>query len=306
MKEVYGDLWDLAEGYVVCVTTNGQTKTGGLAVMGRGIAAEAAGRFPGIAKDLGTLLDQYGNRVYNLGPRTRNDVLGHQEYDAVVSFPTKTHWRYNSELALIEQSAKQLVEMADSNCWNNVFLTRPGCGNGGLEWDAVKTVIGPLFDDRFIIVERPPKYAQQKTVMTLECSSKGDDRFSAFGAVVEVLGKRDLIERHYQLAKRFGNFVPSTIKEAKGKKPTHFELGGKSFDVKYLSAYYSLMWVKYLDAHPELVAYARQFDEFTDMFRGKSVNCQADCVRDYVKHGRQSIMGRPDVVEFCALLKGAK
>ena len=38
--------------------------------------------------------------------------------------------------------------------------------------------------------------------MKLECSSKGDKRFSAFYAFVEFDGKYDSIEHHYQNCKR--------------------------------------------------------------------------------------------------------
>jgi hypothetical protein len=135
----------------------------------------------------------------------------------------------------------------------------------------------------------------------LECSSKGDKRFSAFYAKVKVFGKYDSIENHYQLSKRFGDFVPTTWKDAKGKTPTHFEVNGKQFDLKYLSMWYDLLWVKYLDEHPELVEYAVQFDDYSDMFKGKSINCQADTIRKYIKQGRQRIID--DCREFIEKLK---
>lgn len=139
----------------------------------------------------------------------------------------------------------------------------------------------------------------------LECSSKGDKRFSAFYAKVEVNGKMASIEEHYQLSKRFkdeqGKYViPQKVMDAKGKTPVHFVLGGKIYDVSYLSSYYSLLWVKYLDKNPELVQYAKDFDDFTDMFRGSSINCQADVVKKYVKQGREAIL--KENKEFLTLL----
>ena len=77
------------------------------------------------------------------------------------------------------------------------------------------------------------------------------------------------------------------------------ELGficGKKLEPKYLTPYYILLWVKYLDKHPELVEYASQFDEFNDKFRGKSINCQADVIRAYVK-GNRNILLRTDLVK---------
>lgn len=126
--------------------------------------------------------------------------------------------------------------------------------------------------------------------MNLECSSRGDKRFSAFYARITVGGKNDSIENHYQLSKRFGEMAPQTWRDAKGKKPTHFVVNGKRFEMTHFSCWYKLLWVKYLDQHPELVEYAKQFDTFTDMFRGKALNCQADVIRDYIKKGRHHII----------------
>lgn len=124
----------------------------------------------------------------------------------------------------------------------------------------------------------------------LECSSKGDKRFSAFYARVTAFGVFDSIENHYQLSKRFGDFVPSSWRDAKGKNPTHIELSGKQHDLEMLSQWYKLLWVRYLDNNTHLVEYASQYDEFNDIFKGKSINCQADVVRQYVKEGRESVL----------------
>ena len=136
----------------------------------------------------------------------------------------------------------------------------------------------------------------------LECSSKGDKRFSAFYAYVEVFGRNTNIERHYQSSKKF---YDANITKAKGLQPDYMEIDGKQIDKKYLTAWYKLLWVKYLDQHKELVDYANEFDDFNDIFKGKkSINCQADVIRQYVKQGRESIMQENDVVELLMILKG--
>jgi len=53
---------------------------------------------------------------------------------------------------LIRQSARQLVEMADKFGWGSVVLPRPGCGNGGLDWDDVRPILEAILDDRFTVV----------------------------------------------------------------------------------------------------------------------------------------------------------
>ncbi|MFE8701091.1 DUF6977 family protein [Cytobacillus sp. FJAT-54145] len=125
----------------------------------------------------------------------------------------------------------------------------------------------------------------------LECSSKGDKRFSAFFAWVTIFGVNNSIENHYQLSKRFGTDpAPKHWKECKGKKPTHFVVNGEPFDMELFSLWYKYLWLVFLDKRPDLVAFASQFEDFTDMFRGKSVNCQADVIKQYVKEGRASLL----------------
>nr|WP_244980349.1 DUF4326 domain-containing protein [Bacillus wiedmannii] len=134
----------------------------------------------------------------------------------------------------------------------------------------------------------------------LECSTKGDKRFSAFYAKVTVFGKEDSIENHYQLCKRIGEITPKTWKDVKGKNPTHIEINNIRMDTKYLSQWYKLLWLTYFTFNPSLVAYASKFDDYNDIFKGKSINCQADVIRQYIKMGRESILN--DCKELLDLL----
>lgn len=125
----------------------------------------------------------------------------------------------------------------------------------------------------------------------LECSSKGDKRFSAFFAKIQLNGRFDSIENHYQLSKRFGyEEAPRTWKDAKGRKPTHFMINGFTYPRELLGQWYSILWAIYLDKNPHLVEYASRFDKFNDQFRGKSINCQADVIELYVKKGREELL----------------
>lgn len=127
----------------------------------------------------------------------------------------------------------------------------------------------------------------------LECSSQGDTRFSAFYARVTMWGVERSIEEHYQLCKRFRTpfhtIAPRTVKEAKGRKPSHIELNGKEYPVSMLTPFYKLLWLRYFDLNPDLVAYASQFDGFSDMFKGRALNCQANVIHQYIKVGRESV-----------------
>jgi hypothetical protein len=141
--EMTGDLWELARGGVLAVTTNGCVDGRGEAVMGRGVALQAKRRFPGVAAKLGKYIQQYGNRCFDLGQ------FG--EY-RLVSFPTKDRWDRPADLGLIARSALQIVEMADKSGWPAVYMPRPGCGNGRLRWDQVRPILEPVLDGRFVVV----------------------------------------------------------------------------------------------------------------------------------------------------------
>lgn len=135
----------------------------------------------------------------------------------------------------------------------------------------------------------------------LECSSAGNIRFSAFGAHVTIFGVSDAIEKHYQRCKQFDN---PEIDNPKGLQPDYLIINGMKLDIKYLSAYYKLLWCVYLDSNPYLVNIAKQYDDFNDMYRGKNNNrnCQADVIREYIKQGRESIMSDPLVIELTVKL----
>ena len=144
MKEITGNIFDL-NADVLCVTTNNQVRADGLAVMGAGVAKQFAQQFPRLASFFGEDVRYKDSRVFVAAftddPRK------------VVSFPTKYDWRDKSDLNLIIQSAHSLVKLTDFNEWSQVVMTRPGCGNGGLNWETqVKPAIQDILDDRFIIV----------------------------------------------------------------------------------------------------------------------------------------------------------
>lgn len=114
-------------------------------------------------------------------------------------------------------------------------------------------------------------------------------------------GKNANIETHYQNCKKFND---ASIVSVKGKNPDYIIINNLKLDKIYLTPFYKLLWVKYLDAHPDLVEYASKFDDFHDIFKGKNtINCQADVIRQYIKQGRQSIMEEELVKELISKLK---
>lgn len=143
MHEVAGDLWDWHDaGLWLVVTTNGDVNRRGMAIMGRGVAAQAALRYPALPELLAERLKE-GNYLNDFWPFR------------LITFPVKHHWHDTADLELIERSCQELVDLVTRGSLPTpVVLPRPGCGNGGLDWAVVRPVVAALLDDRFVVVER--------------------------------------------------------------------------------------------------------------------------------------------------------
>jgi len=190
-----GDLWaENVEGWCpgvdqppwLVVTINGERKSNGAAVMGAGVAKDAARLWPSLPGVLGKHLRETGNRVYYLGVHRipgdlacgafvgdPDDKAACQRPDehsgehalcpggsfdlvrGVVAFPTKHRWREASDKDLIDKSAEELVRLVES-CRRPpsvVVLPRVGCLNGRLGWSVVRPVLeAHLKGDRYVVV----------------------------------------------------------------------------------------------------------------------------------------------------------
>lgn len=97
----------------------------------------------------------------------------------------------------------------------------------------------------------------------LECSTRGDRRFSAFCAVVD--GRS--IEDHYQAAKVFADGSTGlSWRQAKGRK---------AVNQNEVAALYSSLWDQYIEEHPELLAVLCAASGLSDIFGQPGRVCQA-------------------------------
>lgn len=117
--------------------------------MGAGQALEAKKLFPDIEEKLGKYLQKYGNRVFNMGVQMLNSRLM-----SLITFPTKHHYKDNSDPDLIRQSAIQLKQVANKFDLTKIFLPAVGCGLGKLDYERqVKPILQEILDDdRFVVV----------------------------------------------------------------------------------------------------------------------------------------------------------
>jgi sulfatase maturation enzyme AslB (radical SAM superfamily) len=100
----------------------------------------------------------------------------------------------------------------------------------------------------------------------LECSSKGDKRFSAFYARLPILGNKS-IEEIYQAAKVFEDGSTGlSIKEAKGRKAINQE---------ELAERYSSLWNLYIMTNMHLLDVLEKASGLSDIFGQPGHVCQA-------------------------------
>lgn len=101
----------------------------------------------------------------------------------------------------------------------------------------------------------------------LECSSKGDKRFSAFFAKVTVGRVTASIEHHYQSTKIFEDGSTGlTWRQAKGRKAVNQE---------YVLKFYSQLWDEYIRCNPDLLLVLRAATGLSDVFGKAGSACQA-------------------------------
>ena len=143
MLEQQVDLRDVVGAYPICITTNGFIKSNGENVMGRGCALELKQRWPAFPRLLGDSLKTAGNMPVIF------DSPGGKK---IITFPVKHNWWEKADLELIVESAEYLQVMLDVYMLDRVYLPRPGCGNGWLDWETqVKPAIENILDDRVVV-----------------------------------------------------------------------------------------------------------------------------------------------------------
>jgi len=107
-------------------------------VMGKGIALQFKEAYPTNYK---VYRDACKTGTFKTG-----EVLAVQDGSVtsqkwILNFPTKAHWKGNSQYSFIESGLKALKEKLIELDIKSVALPPLGCGNGGLDWEKVKPMI---------------------------------------------------------------------------------------------------------------------------------------------------------------------
>jgi hypothetical protein len=141
MREITGDIWHFhSKGAWAVIPTNMQYTNDG-AVMGAGLALQAAVRFPDL------------RQKYALFLHTGTSFLVVHEYRLLL-LPTKDHWKDPSPMSLIVRGCVNLQTWAELyDVHPPCAIPRLGCGLGGLRWEDVKPVMEEhLTTPNFVVV----------------------------------------------------------------------------------------------------------------------------------------------------------
>lgn len=123
-------------------------------VMGKGIALQFKERFPHNFK---VYADACKRKL--MKPGTMLTVKEHtfNGDQWIINFPTKTEWFKKSQYSFIEEGLKDLARVIEEKKIKSIAIPPLGCGNGGLKWDKVKSLmeqyLGNLTDVEIIIFE---------------------------------------------------------------------------------------------------------------------------------------------------------
>ena len=152
MRVRYGDIWDDFPNDLIVIPVNIGFKTGGNAVMGAGIAKQAADRYPDLPAWWGFQCQRF---------REDTPVMMHAHY-RMLFFPTKPlnedqpwlSWQGDADSKLLWRSAAQLAAFAFDD--QTISIPLVGCGLGKLTAETVLPILRMFLNHhRFQLVATP-------------------------------------------------------------------------------------------------------------------------------------------------------
>ena len=125
IKLMHGDLFGSScDAYVNTVNVVG--------VMGKGIAKEFKIRFPEMFAEYKIACNA---GIVRIGKMHIVQRLFHPLW--IINFPTKVHWKADSNITWIASGLNDLVQVIQKEGIKSIAVPALGCSNGGLEWDDV-------------------------------------------------------------------------------------------------------------------------------------------------------------------------
>jgi len=113
-------------------------------IMGKGIALQFKERFPMNFKIYADLCKKGQVQIGKMLVVKENSLHGEK---IIINFPTKTEWYKKSQYYYVEEGIKDLVKVIDEYKIKSIAIPPLGCGNGGLQWEKVRLLLGKYLND---------------------------------------------------------------------------------------------------------------------------------------------------------------
>ena len=165
-----GDVWVLGKNSWIVIPTNIGWKKDGSNVMGRGLAKQAAIRFPKFPYWYGAVCRKYAeNSIWPLDfypiLKIEGSIINDKyTFLGLIPFPVKKlnrtqphySWSNPADLETIAISVKVFMQKHQKYVGKAaVYFPLIGCGNGGLDWKDVKPITQPILNLHNIILVHP-------------------------------------------------------------------------------------------------------------------------------------------------------
>lgn len=128
-------LEDGAEALVNTVNTVG--------IMGKGVALMFKEAFKENFKEYARACEKDEVRVGRMFVTRREQLWGPKW---IINFPTKKHWRTNTQVEWIEEGLSDLIRVIEENDIKSIAIPPLGSGNGGLDWLVVRPKIADALE----------------------------------------------------------------------------------------------------------------------------------------------------------------
>lgn len=129
-------------------------------VMGKGIALMFKEAFPANYRAYAAACKRGDVATGRMFVTERPEMLGRPRW--IINFPTKQHWRGKARTEWIHEGLEDLKRTIREKGIRSIAIPPLGCGNGGLDWDLVKPLIGnglgELEDVEIVVFEPTPEY----------------------------------------------------------------------------------------------------------------------------------------------------
>lgn len=110
-------------------------------VMGKGVALEFKRRWPENFDEYRELCQRKALRPGKVFVHQNSDMLDRDSWRFLINFPTKDHWKQKSKIEYIDKGLDDFLVQVGNHGIKSVVLPPLGCGNGGLDWLEVRSLI---------------------------------------------------------------------------------------------------------------------------------------------------------------------